>query len=185
MDANTTTNHERVTQARTENQKWQLAPTWLSFMVLCSSPLWLEESMRVRGAEVACGSQGAATPSAQPLALFLLTTSYRQAKVPPSHGLIIFYSIPTRTPFYKHSLFNSSHPTTHIHSSLRPARLLGLPLLWLCSGQSPSQPVFRSAIERHVAMLKDYAFLGLHVLQFGGFLPRLEALRVQCAVLGA
>ena len=109
MDANTTTNHERVTQVRTENQKWQLAPTWLSFMVLCSSPLWLEESMRVRGAEVACGSQGAATPSAQPLALFLLTTSYRQAKVPPSHGLIIFY---------KHFLFNSSHPTTHIHSSL-------------------------------------------------------------------
>ena len=135
----------------------------------------------MRGAEVACGSLGVATPSAQPL----LPSPPAAAKVPPSHGLIIFYSIPTRTPFYKHSLFNSSHPTTHIHSSLRPARLLGLPLLWLCSGQSPPQPVSRSAIERHVPMLKDYAFLGLHVLQFGGFLARLEALRVQCAVLGA
>ena len=43
MDANTTTNHKRVTQDRTE----MAASSYLAlFMVLWSSPLWLEESMR-------------------------------------------------------------------------------------------------------------------------------------------
>ena len=131
--------------------------------------------MRVRGAEVACGSQGAASRQHLLLSLFCPHHQLPPRCHPPMVSLSFINTFSLTPPIQP--------PTSIPPSSCSAAGLT--PLLRLCSGQSPPQPVSRSAIERHVPMLKDYAFLGLHVLQFGGFLARLEALRVQCAVLGA